>query len=271
MSNFENKKVLITGGASGIGLLMGKRALELGASHFIIWDLNALLMKKVIAEISAEGKTALGYQVDVSDAEAVEEASKTLIQNNLIPDILILNAGIVSGKYFHTHDKGEIERTINVNVLGCMLPARAFLPAMIARGNGHIVSISSAAGMLANQKMAVYAASKWAVYGWSESLRLEMQALKTGIHVTTVTPSFINTGMFDGVKTNPIIPKLSPEKATRKIIRGIQKNKIFVRMPLMVYTLPFVKGILPVRWFDLLVGKGLGVYKTMQAFTGRKP
>ena len=271
MSNFENKKVLITGGASGIGLLMGIRAMELGASHFIIWDINAQLMESVINEITTSGKTALGYRVDVSNADEVEAASKMLLQNNLLPDILILNAGIVSGKFFHTHEKGEIERTINVNVLGCMLPARAFLPAMIARGNGHIVSISSAAGLLANPKMAVYAASKWAVYGWSESLRLEMQALKTGIQITTVTPSFIDTGMFDGVKTNPIIPKLSPDKAVRKIIRGVQKNIIFVRMPFMVYTLPLVKGILPVRWFDVLVGKGLGVYKTMQAFTGRKP
>jgi all-trans-retinol dehydrogenase (NAD+) len=141
---------------------------------------------------------------------------------------------------------------------------------MIQRGSGHLVTIASAAGMLANPRMAVYAASKWAAYGWSESVRLEMEQLKTGIKVTTVTPSYIDTGMFEGVSTNYVIPKLTPKRAASAIIKGISKNRIFVRMPFMVYTIPFVKGILPVRWFDFLVGKGLGVYKSMHGFTGRK-
>jgi len=140
---------------------------------------------------------------------------------------------------------------------------------MIRRGSGHIVTIASAAGMLSNPKMAVYAASKWAALGWSESLRLEMALLKTGIRVTTVTPSYIDTGMFDGVKTNFLFPTQKPEKAASKIIRGIRKNKVFVRMPFMVYSVPFFKGILPTKWFDLIVGKGLGVYESMNSFKGR--
>ena len=157
-----------------------------------------------------------------------------------------------------------------MNTLGCMLPARAFLPAMIQRKSGHIVTISSAAGMLANPKMAVYAASKWAVLGWSESLRLEMKMLKTGIKVTTVTPSYINTGMFDGAKVNFLLPNLKPEKAVQKIINGIENNKVFVRMPALVYLVPLLKGILPSSWFDLFIGKGLGVYASMRQFKGRK-
>lgn len=270
MSNFKDKKVLITGGASGIGLLMGKMALQQGAASLIIWDLNADAMEKVVSGLREQGYQARGQQADVSDKTSVGEAASACLASGIIPDILILNAGIVSGKFFHEHRDNEIERTIGVNVLGVMWVAHAFLPAMIQRGSGHIVSISSAAGMLSNPRMAVYAASKWAVYGWSESLRLEMQQLRTGVKVTTVTPSYIDTGMFDGVRTNAVIPKLTPEKAAKAVINGIRKNKIFVRMPFMVYTLPFVKGILPVRWFDFLVGKGLGVYKTMQGFTGRR-
>ena len=270
MSNFKQKKVLITGGASGIGLLTGKMALEKGAAVLIIWDINVSVLDKVIADLSSEGYKVLGQLVDVSDRHSVAAAAKTCIETDNIPDILILNAGIVSGKFFHEHLEGEIERTIGVNVLGVMLTAKAFLPSMIQRGSGHLVTIASAAGMLANPRMAVYAASKWAAYGWSESVRLEMQQLKTGIKVTTVTPSYIDTGMFEGVSTNYVIPKLTPKRAASAIIKGISKDRIFVRMPFMVYTIPFVKGILPVRWFDFLVGKGLGVYKSMHGFTGRK-
>jgi hypothetical protein len=75
--------------------------------------------------------------------------------------------------------------------------------------------------------------------------------------------------MFDGVNSS-VIPIMDPVKAATKIIRGIERNKIYVRMPGIVYFLPFVKGILPARWFDLIVGKWLGVYKTMEEFKGRR-
>lgn len=270
MSNFKDKNVLITGGASGIGRLMGEMALQKGAAQLLIWDLNQSLMDSVVAELGRKGHKVRGQKVDVSDQSSVTEAAAACLADGIVPDIVILNAGIVSGKFFHEHVGNEIAKTIGVNVLGVMFVAHAFLPAMIQRGSGHLVTIASAAGMLSNPKMAVYAASKWAAYGWSESVRLEMEQLKTGVRVTTVTPSYISTGMFAGVKTNAVIPELTPKRAAQAVIRGIERNRIFVRMPFMVYTLPFVKGILPVRWFDVLVGKGLGVYKTMEAFTGRK-
>lgn len=270
MSQLEGKKVLITGGASGIGLLMGEMLLSKGVSKLVIWDINQQLMDKAVQKFQQQGYHTEAMVTDVSNRESVELSAQKCLEQNFVPDILILNAGIVSGRYFHDHATGEIEKTIGVNVLGCMLTAAVFLPDMIKRGSGHLVSIASAAGMLSNPKMAVYAASKWAVLGWSESVRLEMEQLKTGIRVTTVTPSYIDTGMFDGVRSNALIPRLKPEKAASKIVRGIEKNKIFVRMPAMVYAIPFVKGILPARWFDTIVGKGLGVYKTMSTFTGRK-
>jgi short-subunit dehydrogenase len=268
MTQFKNKTVLITGGASGIGRIMAEKALLKGASTVIIWDINEQNMRQFQNEFS--DKRLLFNNVDVSNNDSISNAVQKLDASRLTPDILVLNAGIVSGKYFHEHNPGEIEKTIGVNTLGCMLPARAFLPAMIQRKSGHIVSISSAAGMLANPKMAVYAASKWAVLGWSESLRLEMKMLNTGIKVTTVTPSYINTGMFEGAKVNFLLPNLKPEKAVRKIISGIENDKIFVRMPALVYLVPFLKGILPSSWFDLFIGKGLGVYASMRQFKGRK-
>ena len=145
---------------------------------------------------------------------------------------------------------------------------RAFLPAMIAQKSGHIVNIASAAGMMANPNMSVYVGSKWAVLGWSESLRIELESLKQDLHVTTVTPGYIDTGMFDGVKSPLLLPLLKPKVIVDAIIKGVEKNKLFVRKPFMVSSLTFVKGILPTRAFDWFVGTVLGVYKSMDDFKG---
>ncbi len=268
MTLIKDKTLLITGGASGIGKLMALIALEKAAQKVIIWDIS----QSQIDAFTQENKDQrlLFQQVDVSNRASVKKAAATLEECAVSPDILVLNAGIVIGKYFHEHSSTEIEKSIQVNVMGCLYTTERFLNKMISRKNGHIVTIASAAGMLANPRMSVYAASKWAVLGWSDSIRLEMQKLKTGIKVTTVTPSYINTGMFAGAKVNFLLPNVSPETAARKIINGLEKNRIYVRMPALVYLLPLLKGLLPARWFDALIGHGLGVYASMQHFTGRK-
>ena len=145
----------------------------------------------------------------------------------------------------------------------------AVLPAMIARGRGHIVNIASAAGLVANPGMSVYCASKWAVVGWSESLLLEMREARSGVHVTTVMPYYVRTGMFAGVTSSSLLPLMEPEYAARRIVRAIEKDQPRLRIPWQIYGLPLVKGLLPAALFDLVVGKGLGVYRSMKTFTGR--
>jgi short-subunit dehydrogenase len=270
MSALSNATVLITGGASGIGKLMGSAAIEKGCRGLIIWDINQRMLDETVAEFSRTLKNVSGYVVDVADTEQIRAAAARTSAECGPVDILINNAGIIVGKYFHEHSHAEIDRTMAINADALMHCTLEFLPGMIERKKGHIVNISSAAGMVGNPKMSVYAASKWAVIGWSDSLRLEMEKMRTGINVTCVTPYYITTGMFDGVKTSIFVPLNKPEKAVRKIIAGIEKNKLHIRMPLIVYTLQFFKGILPTRWFDLIVGRFLKVYNTMDEFTGRK-
>jgi len=143
------------------------------------------------------------------------------------------------------------------------------LPGMIERRSGHVVNIASAAGLVSNPGMSVYCASKWAMVGWSDSVRLELEAANTGVRVTTVLPYYIDTGMFEGVRS-PFIPLLRPEYAVVRIVRAIQKNKIFLRMPRLMNLVPFLKGVMPTRWFDALGGRWLGVYRSMETFRGRK-
>ncbi len=266
---FRNANVLITGGASGIGKIMGRMALEKGASHLIIWDINPQNIAIATSELGRIGKVK-GYIVDVSRNELVTEAYNKVVNECGHVDILINCAGIVtSNKTFDKITADEIVRTMNINTIAPMFVTRAMLPDMIRRNRGHVCTITSAGGMLSNPKMSVYAASKWGATGWSDSVRIELQDMKSDVHITTVAPYYINTGMFNGVKSR-IIPILKPEYASRKIIGAIERNKSFKGIPFGFHFIRFWQAILPTRMFDWFFGEVFGIYHTMDEFTGRK-
>lgn len=269
MTKIKDKTVLITGGASGIGLLMAESLVRKGASALIILDINAEGLQNLKEKFSSEKCHVLTLKTDITKDEDLDKAIYEIKKANLEVDILINNAGVVTGKNFSDHSRKDIDTNMFVNAIAPMKLTSAILPQMLERRKGHIVNISSAASMLSNPGMAVYCASKWAMTGWSDSLRIEMEQKRTGVKVLTVTPYYIDTGMFAGVRS-PIVPILKPERVARKIIRGIEKDRIILRSPWIIYTLPFVKGILPKRMLDLLIGKGFGIYHSMDKFKGRK-
>ena len=158
---------------------------------------------------------------------------------------------------------------MEINANAPMHITKEFLKEMLAQNSGHICNIASSGGLISNPKMSVYAASKWSVVGWSDSLRLEMEQLKKNIHVTTIMPYFINTGMFDGVKSK--IPILNPEVAALTIIKAIEKNKRMVTIPGYIYRLiKLGQGLMSINVLDWFAGTVLGIYKTMEHFTGHK-
>ena len=265
----KDSNVLITGGASGIGKIMGRMALEKGAKCLIIWDINEQNIAATVEEFATKGKVK-GYRVDVGNIEAIREAYATVKQECGDVDILINNAGIItSNKTFDLQTEDEILRTMHINTIAPMFVARAMLPDMIKRNVGHICTIASAGGMLSNPKMSVYAGSKWGVIGWSDSVRIELQEMKSKVRITTVAPYYINTGMFDGVKS-PIIPILKPEYVSKRIIRAIEKNLVFRGIPFGLHFIRFWQFVLPIPVFDFLFGKVFGIYHTMDNFVGRK-
>ena len=267
---FEHANVLITGGASGIGKIMGRMALEKGAKCFIIWDINMVNIEATRKELGKYGKV-VGYMVDVSKNELVEDMYKKTVEDCGDIDILINCAGIItSNKTFDQQTPDEIVRTISINTIAPMCVARAVLPDMLRRNRGHLCTIASAGGMLSNPKMSVYAASKWGAIGWSDSVRIELQDMKSDVHMTTVAPYYINTGMFDGVKSS-IIPILKPEYVAKRIIRAIERNKMFRGIPFGFHFIRFWQFVLPIRIFDFFFGKVIGIYHAMDNFTGRKP
>jgi len=270
MTSFKDKTVLITGAANGIGLIMGKMALKKGAAHLVMWDINEENLSSTADELSSKGYSVSTYLVDIRSKAAVAEKAVEVLKNVGSVDILINNAGIVVGRSFVEHSYDDIENTIAVNSLGMMYVTKAFLPSMIEQKFGRIVNIASAAGLSPNPGMTVYAGSKWAAVGWSDSLRIELEQNHENLRVLTVMPSYINTGMFDGVKAPLLIPFLDAEKISAKILHSVEKDKFYLREPFIIKFSPLIRGILPARIYDFVAGKILKVYSSMNTFTGRK-
>jgi all-trans-retinol dehydrogenase (NAD+) len=145
----------------------------------------------------------------------------------------------------------RIEKTMQVNVLALFWAAKAFLPGMIERNSGHIVTISSAAGLIGVRGLADYCASKFGAYGFDESIRMELRRVKSKVRTTVVCPFFIDTGMFAGVKTRfpLLLPILKSSYAAKKIVLAVLKNKRRLIMPRFVSTLFFLR-LFPIWCFD---------------------
>lgn len=264
----QSTNVLITGGASGIGKIMGQIVLQKGAKSLIIWDVNQAALEATAAEFTPYGRVYI-YQVDITNSELVAQTYQRVVQECGPVDILINCAGIVRGNNTFDHQTvQDIRLTMEVNTIAPMVLTLQVLPDMLRRNRGHICNIASAGGMLGNPKMSVYGASKWAVIGWSESMRIELQQQKSNVHVTTVAPYFISTGMFRGVRS--IFPILKPEPTAKKIIRAIERNTIFAGIPFGYHFIRFWQAILPLKIFDFIFGTVFGIYRTMDHFTGRK-
>jgi all-trans-retinol dehydrogenase (NAD+) len=263
----KDKIVLITGGASGIGRIMVRLMLERKAK-VIIWDINQESINRTIARFSNIGEI-FGYNVDVSNLEQIQYTAKKVKSEIGIVDVLINNAGIIVGKYFNEHTSSDISKTMEINANAPMFITKEFLNDMLIQNSGHICNIASSGGLVSNPKMSVYAASKWSLIGWSDSLRLEMKQMDKKVNVTTIMPYYINTGMFDGVKSK--IPILEPEATALTIIKAIEKNKKLISIPGYIFRFTrFGQAVMSINIFDWFAGDILGIYKTMENFTGRK-
>lgn len=265
--SWKGKLVLITGGASGIGKLMGEIVLKQDAD-LIIWDINEVGGVAVMKEFSSIGKVIF-LKVDLSNVDEINFMAKYVTSTIGTPDIIINNAGVVTGNMFSDSNEQDIQFVMGINAYAPMYVTLSFINSMIKRNSGAICNISSMAGLISNPRMSVYAASKWALIGWSDSLRLEMEITGKNISVTTVMPYYIDTGMFTGVGRS-FIPLQHADFVAGKVIESIEKRKAMVTIPMKYWMIRLMQGLLGVKGFDLIIGKWGKVYQTMKTFTGRK-
>lgn len=267
MSNVKNSRILITGAARGIGKLLAMDLANAGA-QVVLWDIDKAGLEEAQAELVAAGHRAATNVCDLTSREQIAAAAKQTLAEGGPIDILVNNAGIVSGKGLLDLSDEEIERTFQVNSLALFWTVRAFLPSMLERDSGHVVTIASAAGLAGAPKLTDYCASKFAAVGFDESLRLELKGRNSNVVTTVVCPFYADTGMFDGVKTrfSWLLPILEPEEVVRRIIVAIRKDRRRLIMPWFMYT-GWPIRLLPVAWFDALMSF-FGVTRSMDEFRG---
>ena len=268
------RTVLITGAAMGMGRLYAERAVREGAAHVVLWDRNAQALEATAADLRALGRSTVhSHALDISSLEEVTAAATRVEADAGTPAVLINNAGIVRGKYFWEHDpKTDINAVMAVNAVAPMQVTRAFLPQMIAkRTPARILNVASASGTLSVPKMSVYTASKWAVIGWSDSLRLELNESGNGhVQVTTLIPSYIKTGMFAGARGPLLTPLMEPQYVVDRAWEALMEGKGRLQLPWTVPLGSALRGLLPQPVWDVVAGRIFKVYQSMDHFTGRE-
>ena len=262
-----NGDVVITGAASGLGRRMALGVARRGGA-LSLWDVDRAGLEAVVAEVAGLGGRAQPVVCDVSDRSAVYAAAQGLDEPT---DVLINNAGVVSGKSLLEIPDERIQKSLEVNTLSLFWTIKAFLPGMIERNRGHIVTIASAGGLIGVPRLTDYCASKFAAVGLDESLRVELKKRAPGVRTTVVCPYYIDTGMFAGAKTrfSFLLPILKEEKVSEKILRAVERNRAQLHMPPLVYTIPLLR-LLPVSWFDA-IARLMGISASMDEFVGRNP
>lgn len=272
-SGVKGARVVVTGAARGMGALYVRKAADQGASHIVLWDVDGEGATALAAEIATPGLATLVVTQDISQLESVRAATQEIKMFLGVPDVLINNAGIVRGIPFWEHDpERDIELTMRINTLAPMWITREFVNDMIADAPRpkRILNIASAAGTVANPNMSVYASSKWALLGWSDSIRLEFGRLgHAHISVTTFCPSYVSTGMFEGARGPLFTPIMTPEAAADAAWDGMINRVPLVTKPWTVKLAMAFRGVLPTRAWDVVGGKIFHVYSSMDQFTGR--
>ncbi|KAK1332034.1 hypothetical protein QTO34_007713 [Cnephaeus nilssonii] len=264
--------VLITGAGSGIGRLMAIKFASLGAI-LVLWDINEEgNMETCRLAKEKGGEKVFAYKCDCSNRQEVYRVADQVKEEVGDVTILINNAGVVTGKPFLNTPDHMVERSFLVNALSHFWTCKAFLPAMIKANHGHLVCISSAAGVIGIKGLSDYCSSKFAAFGLAESLFFELKLIKgSKLKTTIVCPYFIKTGMFDGATTKCplLLPILEQEYAAKKIVNAILEEQVYLLMPKIVYLALIFKQIFSPNML-LALAKYSGVDTCMANFRGRE-
>jgi NAD(P)-dependent dehydrogenase (short-subunit alcohol dehydrogenase family) len=234
------KTIVITGAARGIGLATATILASRG-HRIVMADLDGDLVAEEAGKI---GGRADGFSLDVTDRDAFRELLGRVESEHGAIDVLVNNAGIASASVNILDQEPAItERTIDINLKGTMNGTIEAIALMAPRGRGHVVNVASLAGILGVPGLAAYAASKFGVVGFTESVRMEFA--DQGLKFTCVMPGPVETGMMDGTASSPVVSMLKPEEMAAAIVEGIEAEKPRVALPKSSYLLARLSSVVP--------------------------
>lgn len=196
----ENRTAVITGAASGIGLALTRRCLAEGMS-VVMADIEEDALQARAGELLADGAAVTPIVCDVAqnaDVEALRDAALAAYGS---VHLLVNNAGVALGRPAHRTKPAAWDWVVGVNLLGVAYGVSAFTPLLVEQGVGHIVNTASEAGLAATPMLGSYHATKYAVVGLSEALRMELE--KTGVGVSCLCPELVDTKVFEATRNAP--------------------------------------------------------------------
>jgi NAD(P)-dependent dehydrogenase (short-subunit alcohol dehydrogenase family) len=265
--NLSGRTAVVTGAAGGIGRAIATSLARRGC-HLALADIDDKALERTAAEIAASGVRASRHHLDVADRAAVAAFPDRVLAEHAGVDVLVNNAGVALGGTFEQVDETDFEWLFGINFWGVVRMTRAFLPLLHKSDEARIVNISSVFGMIAPPGNTAYAASKFAVRGFSESLRHELS--KTRIGVTLIHPGGIATS----IVRNARMPKSNsadevekrrksfesflrtpPEVAGETIVRGVENRKARVLVGSDAKRIVMIERLLPVSYWNLLEGR----------------
>jgi NAD(P)-dependent dehydrogenase (short-subunit alcohol dehydrogenase family) len=257
ISNLSGKTALVTGAASGIGKETALGFARRGA-NLAICDLNEEALAAVSAELESLGSKVIRQVVDVADHVQMESFAAAVHAEIPAVDILMNNAGVgLGGGFLHT-GLDDWDWVLGINLKGVIHGCHFFLPPMVERRSGHVINVSSVAGIVATETLSAYSTTKFAVFGLSEALRDELADV--GIGVTTVCPGIINTPI---TKKTRIVGPMStdetradivrayekrnygPEKVAENILRAVEKGRAVAPISPEAWVLYYLKRFVP--------------------------
>ncbi|HVB73443.1 MAG TPA: SDR family oxidoreductase [Ktedonobacteraceae bacterium] len=231
LTNFAGSVAVITGGASGIGFATARALRERGAS-VVLADINADGLLKAQEQLRQGNSDAQG-QVLTVPTDVTSETSVLALMSQAVDalgriDLVVTCAGVGKGGPIDTFSASEMQSMMNINFMGTFHCVQAALPAMREQGSGYFVFLSSVAGKLPSVFLSGYVASKWAVRGFSSTLRAELYG--TGIGVTTVYPAWVDTPMVqqDSEANKRLLNVeilLTPEQVAVEILQAVSEGK----------------------------------------------
>ncbi|XP_032806773.1 estradiol 17-beta-dehydrogenase 11-like isoform X1 [Petromyzon marinus] len=216
------------------------------------------------------GVQARAYKVDCSRREDIQRAAEQVKKDMGEVCILVNNAGVVFVDDLLSLEDHEIQKTFDVNILAHFWTVRAFLPSMLERNHGHIVTVASMSGKIGTPLLVNYSSSKFAAVGFAEALQAELRLLgRDGVRTTCLCPYFVNTGFVQNPQSR-FVDVLEPEAVVSRLLSAILAGETLVLIPSSMHCNVLLKSLLPTRALQAIYATMAISFKTRSGLAGTK-